>query len=70
MVFLGGTLGGGLSVLGGVLLTCFALLETEKKFWAVAMTFLTMHLPLAILEALITGFILTYLKKVKPEVLK
>ena len=69
-VFLGGTLGGGLSVLGGVLLTCFALLETEKKFWAVAMTFLTMHLPLAILEALITGFILTYLKKVKPEVLK
>ncbi len=69
-VFLGGALGGGLSVLGGALLTCFALLETEKRFWAVAISFFTMHLPLAFLEALITGYILTYLKQVKPEVLE
>jgi cobalt/nickel transport system permease protein len=69
-VFVGGALGGGLSVLMGALLTSFALLWTEKSFRAVAITFFLMHLPLALLEALITGFILTYLKKVKPEVLK
>ncbi|XCH46377.1 energy-coupling factor ABC transporter permease [Thermodesulfovibrio sp. 3907-1M] len=46
------------------------MIETEKSFMAVAVTLFTMHLPIAVVEGIITGFVILYLKKVKPEALE
>jgi len=70
LVFFGGALGGGLSVLLGTLLTSFVLFLTGESFRALAITFFLMYFPVALIEALIIGFIVSYLKKVKPEILE
>lgn len=67
--FLGGFLGGGLSLLIAAIFISIALIETEKSFIGVAGTLLAMHLPVAVIEGIITGFVILYLKKVKPEAL-
>ncbi len=67
--FLGGFLGGGLSLLIAAILISIALIETEKSFISIAGTLLAMHLPVAVIEGIITGFVVVYLKKVKPEAL-
>jgi len=67
--FIGGFLGGALAILLGTIFISIALIETEKSFVGVAATLLTMHLPIAFIEGIITGFVLIYLKKVKPEAL-
>ncbi len=67
--FIGGALGGASAVLIGTLFISLALLETEKSFMGVAVTLFTMHLPIAAVEGIITGFVVLYLKKVKPEAL-
>jgi len=67
--FIGGFLGGALAILLGTIFISIALIETEKSFVGVAATLLTMHLPIAFIEGVITGFVVLYLKKVKPEAL-
>lgn len=69
IAFLGGFLGGALSLLIAAVFISIALIETEKSFVAVAGTLLVMHIPIALTEGIITGFVVLYLKKVKPEVL-
>jgi cobalt/nickel transport system permease protein len=69
IAFTGGALGGASAVLIGTLFVSLALIETEKSFLGVAVTLFTMHLPIALIEGIITGFVVLYLKKVKPEVL-
>jgi len=69
IAFIGGALGGASAVLIGTLFVSLALFETEKSFIGVAVTLLTMHLPIAFIEGIITGFVVLYLKKVKPEAL-
>lgn len=69
IAFLGGFLGGALSLLVAAVFISIALIETEKSFVAVAGTLLVMHIPIALTEGIITGFVVLYLKKVKPEVL-
>lgn len=69
IAFLGGFLGGALSLLIAAVFISIALIETEKSFMAVAGTLLVMHIPIALTEGIITGFVVLYLKKVKPEVL-
>ncbi|MCX7988021.1 MAG: cobalt transporter CbiM [Thermodesulfovibrio sp.] len=69
LAFLGGFLGGSLSILIATIFISIALLETEKSFIGLAWTLVAMHLPIAIIEGIITGFVITYLKKVKPEAL-
>lgn len=68
--FLGGFLSGATAVLLGTILVSLALIETEKSFTAVAVTLLTMHLPISAIEGIITGFVVLYLKKIKPEALR
>ncbi|GAB6183509.1 cobalt transporter CbiM [Thermodesulfovibrio hydrogeniphilus] len=65
--FIGGFLGGSFSILIAAVFISIALLETEKSFIGVAGTLLLAHLPVAVVEGIITGFVVTYLKKVKPE---
>lgn len=70
LAFLGGFLGGSLALLMAAIFISIALIETEKSFIGVAGTLLAMHLPIALIEGIITGFVVIYLKKVKPEVLE
>ncbi|MDI6715267.1 MAG: cobalt transporter CbiM [Thermodesulfovibrio sp.] len=69
IAFIGGAFGGTSAVLIGTLFISMALIETEKSFFGVAITLFTMHLPVALIEGIITGFVVLYLKKVKPEAL-
>ncbi|MEN2986333.1 MAG: cobalt transporter CbiM [Thermodesulfovibrionaceae bacterium] len=69
IVFLGGFLGGALALVVAAAFISIALVITEKSFTAVAGTFFIMHLPVSIIEGIITGFVVVYLKKVKPEAL-
>jgi len=70
LAFAGGFLGGASALLLAAIFISIALIETEKSFTAVAVTLLTMHLPIALVEGIITGFVVIYLKKVKPEALQ
>jgi len=57
-----------LSIIFSAILIGFALYFTEKSFIPVIITLLGAHFPIAIIEGFITGFIVVYLLKVKPEV--
>lgn len=68
--FILGLLSGGLAALGTAAFACGFLLLIGKGEWRImAFTLLIAHLPVAVLEALITGFALQFLAKVKPEML-
>ncbi len=69
LALLGGFLGGSLSLIIAALFIGIALVETDKSLFAVAGTVLAVHLPIALVEGVITAFVVVYLKKVKPEVL-
>lgn len=70
LAFLGGFAGGASAILLSALLISIALIETEKSFTVLATTLVVMHLPVAVIEGIITGFVIIYLKRVKPEALK
>jgi cobalt/nickel transport system permease protein len=66
--FLGGFLAGFVSIFLAGIFTSLSLYLTEKNFLTVAKTLLAAHVPIAIIEGFITAFVVTYLLKVKPEV--
>lgn len=67
--FTSGFLSGFLSIIFSAILVSLALYFTQKSFFSLIVTLIGIHIPIAIVEGLITGFILIYLKKIKPEVL-
>ncbi len=60
---------GFLSVLFSAVLLGTALIFTEENFWEVSSAVIVAHLPVMIIEGIITAFCITFLKKVKPEIL-
>lgn len=64
--FLSGTTGIGL----GALLVAISLVTTGKAFMNVAKLVIIIHLPLMVIEGIITAFCIIFLKKVKPELLE
>ncbi|MDY0376390.1 MAG: cobalt transporter CbiM [Desulfobacterium sp.] len=58
---------------GSVLLSClflgFALYFTEKSFLEVSILIITANLPIMIIEGVVTGFMVTFLQRVYPEIL-
>lgn len=58
---------------GSVLLSClflgFALYFTEKSFLEVSILIITANLPVMIIEGVVTGFMVTFLQRVYPEIL-
>jgi len=60
---------GFLAVLGSALLLGGALYFSEKNFLEVATLAVMAHLPVMIIEGIITAFCLEFLKKVNPEIL-
>jgi len=68
--FIFGALAGGSGVLLGTLILALALITTGSEFMGVAKYAALAHLPVMIIEGIITGFIASFLMKVKPEILK
>jgi cobalt/nickel transport system permease protein len=60
---------GFLSVLGAGLVAALALASTEEAFLAVAGLLLAAHLPVMVIEGIVTAFCLIFLVKVKPELI-
>ena len=60
---------GGLSILGSGLLVAMSLGLSGDSFSLVSKIIFTAHIPIAIIEALVTGFIIRFLMKVKPEII-
>ncbi|BBO82447.1 cobalt transporter CbiM [Desulfosarcina ovata] len=58
---------GALSVLLTSLMVALSLLFTEESFFEVAALVVTAHLPVMIIEGIITAFCIGFLKKVKPD---
>ena len=61
---------GFLSVLLGAVIVGLALMFTEKKFFDVAAIVAAAHLPVMIIEGIVSALCVAFLKKVQPELLK
>jgi cobalt/nickel transport system permease protein len=69
-VWIFGALAGGIAVFLAVIFTAFSLvLSNEEAFFAIAIVFTVAHIPIIIIEAIITGSIAVFLLKVKPELI-
>ena len=64
-----GAFSGGAAIFMTVILLSIALLTTGQEFIGVAQMAVAAHAPLMVVEAIITGSVVTYLSKVKPELL-
>jgi cobalt/nickel transport system permease protein len=69
VVFAAAACAGALAVLLSGLLIAASLVSTGEQFWAVAQLALVAHIPVMVLEAVLTGFCVLFLRKVKPELL-
>ncbi len=61
---------GASAILLSGLLVAVALITTGEGFWKVAQLVLLAHIPVMVIEGLITLFVFLFLKKVKPEMLE
>ncbi len=69
LTFVGGFLAGMTAIiLSGLLLGC-ALWFTDKNFLQTIVTILTAHIPVMIIEGIVTGFCASFLLKVYPEII-
>lgn len=68
--FIFGALAGGSGVFLGTGILALALVTTGTEFMGVAKYAALAHLPVMIIEGIMTGFIASFLMKVKPEILK
>jgi cobalt/nickel transport system permease protein len=69
-VYMAGFAAGALGVVLGALLSSSALLFTDRTFAVLAGVFLASHLPVALIEGLVTGSVVVLLRQVRPEVLR
>lgn len=65
-----GAIAGAAGVFLGTLILALLLVTTGSEFIPVAEIAVLAHLPVMIIEAIISGFVVSFLKKVKPEVLE
>jgi cobalt/nickel transport system permease protein len=63
-------LAGSLAVLLSILFTAFSLVFSGEEFTQIAKIMVIAHIPLVIIEGVVNVFIVTLLKKVKPEILE
>ncbi len=68
--FIGGFLVGLLSVLFAGILVAVSLSLSGEVFTPVARMIVIVHIPVMIIEGILTGFVILFLKKVKPELLE
>lgn len=65
-----GFFSGVFGVLIAGILVALSLLFTGEYFWKVAKLVIVAHVPVMVIEGIITGFIVFFLRKVKPEILE
>jgi len=65
-----GVIAAAFSVFLGTILLSIFLITSGSKFIPVAKYAALAHLPIMIIEGIITGFVISFLMKVKPEILK
>ncbi len=58
---------GGLSVVLTAFLVAVSLVFSEESFWEAAALIVTAHLPVMVIEGIVTGFCVLFLAKVQPE---
>jgi cobalt/nickel transport system permease protein len=69
-IYAAGFAAGATGVVLGALLSSSALLLTDRTFIMLAGGFLALHLPVALIEGLVTGSVVVLLRQVRPEVLR
>ena len=69
-IYVAGFAAGALGVILGALLSSSALLFTHRTFAVLAGVFLASHLPVALIEGLVTGSVVVLLRQVRPQVLR
>lgn len=69
-VFLLGACGGGLAVLGAGLAMCLSLWLSGREFAGAAAAVLAAHVPVAVTEGIVTGFVLSFLIRSAPHLLR
>lgn len=69
MLKIAGFLAGFCSVACAALLLCFTLVTTDQDFMGTAQVVFVAHLPVMVIEGVITMFIVSFLAKVQPEIL-
>ena len=57
-------------IVGGCVLLAAALVTTGEAFTEVAALTVAAHIPVAFAEGLVTGFLVSFLRRVKPELLE
>jgi len=65
-----GFIAGFMGVLLASILVAFCLVFTGEEFLVVAKLLIAVHIPIMVIEGVLTGFVVTFLRKVKPEILK
>ena len=70
LVSAGGFLAGVTGIIFGALLVALALISTGESFRNVAMVIIIAHIPVMIIEGVVTAFCVLFLKRVKPEILE
>jgi len=68
MAFLCGFLAGVTGIAGGAVLIALCLVTTGEAFINVARLIVVSHIPVMIIEGIVTGFCVVFLKRVKPEI--
>ena len=68
-IFAGSAIGGALAILLSGLLIGLSLVSTGEPFWEIAQLAVAAHIPVMVIEGLLTGFCVLFLQKVKPELL-
>ena len=63
-------LAGAVAVLLSILFTAFSLVFSGEEFTGIAKVMVVAHLPVVFIEGVVNVFIVTLLKKVKPEILE
>lgn len=61
---------GFLAVFGTAILVAVSLLFTEENFWEVSVLIVSAHLPVMVIEGIVTMFVIGFLKKVHPDIFK
>jgi cobalt/nickel transport system permease protein len=70
LVATGGFLAGMTGIAFGALIVAFTLISTGESFVNVAKVIMITHVPVMIIEGIVTAFCVLFLKKVKPEILE
>jgi len=69
LTFLGGFMAGLTAIMMSSLLLGMALWFTDKNFFETSIAIITAHIPVMIIEGIVTGFCVSFLLKVYPEII-